>query len=361
MADVITQQQPNAFNAQTRLPRQEERVLQIAILGLNFGRTVLEDLKSPQWKNVVRVVCVCDKNETLLHEVALAEELPSYSSLAEMLKRTDLDAVAVFSPPIGRSKIIGEILRAGLDVMTTKPFEASSVAAEEVIKEATLLGRTIHLNSPAPVATPDIKKINEWRSEYDLGRPVAAHAEVYASYCETPDGTWYDNLQVCAAAPLLRLGIYVINDLIHLFGEGVVTSVQTSRIRTQRPTADNAIVTARFGGTLDASIFASFCIEDGDAYRNAMTLHFERGTIYRNVGPECHSAALDTCDLSLVMNSSGRRCVVARESNLRVCGEYDWDLFRDRLFHQALQEDNYGQRIVQGIRFLEQLNLRSAS
>lgn len=69
--------------------------------------------------------------------------------------------------------------------------------------------------------------------------PLGARADIWASYREQADGTWYDDPQKCPVAPVFLLGIYLINDLIQLFGPVRDVQVLQSRLSTGRPTADN--------------------------------------------------------------------------------------------------------------------------
>src|SRR5690606_1581322 len=95
--------------------------------------------------------------------------------------------------------------------MTTKPFEVDPDAAADVLAEAQRLGRFVHLNSPTPVMPVDLQQVLDWRDRFDLGRPVGCRLETYASYHEQADGSWLDDPERCPAAPIFRLGIYLIN------------------------------------------------------------------------------------------------------------------------------------------------------
>jgi predicted dehydrogenase len=147
--------------------------------------------------------------------------------------------------------------------MTTKPLELDASAALSVLREAREMGRVIHLNSPAPVLPMDISQIMEWQSAYKLGNPVGCRADVWASYTEQADGSWYDDPERCPVAPIFRLGIYLINDLIAIFGEPEEVQVFASRIATGRPTPDTAQLGIRFANGGLANIFSSFCVRDG--------------------------------------------------------------------------------------------------
>ena len=67
-----------------------------------------------------------------------------------------------------------------------------------------------------------------------------------------------------AGGAMMRLGIYLINDIIQLAGPLEQVSLIGSRVRTGRPTFDNAMLTMSCASGCLASVYASFCVDDGD-------------------------------------------------------------------------------------------------
>jgi predicted dehydrogenase len=298
--------------------------LPIAIVGLNFGRHIVEELRSGEASRWFRLAVVCDRDRGLADAQAAASGARACYDLDELLADPGIPVVGLFTGPAGRAGLLRRIIRAGKHCMTTKPLEEDVPAAMAVLREARALGRAIHLNSPAPVPAPDLQRIAAWRGEFALGRPVSAYAETYVSYRERADGTWYDDPRLCPAAPIYRLGIYLINDLIALFGAPARVQVQTSRLFTGRPTADNAQVGIAFADGALATVSASFAIADGDHYRNSLILHFENGTITRDIGPARGGAA---AQLALVTRGpDGTRRIAAECAVESRSGAYRWDL-----------------------------------
>jgi predicted dehydrogenase len=132
------------------------------------------------------------------------------------------------------------------------------------------------------VPSADLRQIAAWRERFNLGRPLSAQASTWVRYNEKPDGTWLDDPLQCPVAPIFRIGIYLINDLIEIFGEAREVQVMSERHFTKRPTPDHAQIAIRFRNGGIASVLASFCVNDGDNYRNRLALNFENGTVYRN-------------------------------------------------------------------------------
>jgi len=329
------------------------RPLSVAVVGLAFGRHILGSLRQPPAASLFKLAAVSDLREPLAREVGAEFGVNSYTSIEKMLADEEIDVIGLFTQPSGRAKLIREILRAGKDVMTTKPFELDAEEAEDILREAQSLGRVIHLNSPSPELTLDLFQIQTWAHEYELGRLVSARGEVWAPYREKADGSWMDDPMLCPGGAMMRLGIYAVNDIIHLAGQVESVNVIGSRIRTGRPTPDNALLTLSFASGCLASVFTSMCVDDGDRYSNSLTLNYEQGTIYRNVGPSPSAHKPEQSNLSLVMRSGDSRQVVAEKSFNEYSGIYQWQALHRAITEGESISDAYIQRIVEGVKVLE--------
>lgn len=324
----------------------------IGIVGLNFGRHIVETLVSKSASRLFHIAAVCDQDRPKADMYAEQTGARAYYDLDQLLVDASIPAIGLFTGPVGRAALIERCIHAGKHVLTTKPFEADPSAALAVLREARQLGRAVHLNSPSPELPGDVAQIRDWRQEFDLGHPVACRADVWCSYNESADGSWYDDPEKCPTAPIFRLGIYLINDLVRLFGPARQVQVLQSRLLTGRPTADNAQLGILFESGAIANIFASFCINDGDHYRNGLTLNFERGTVYRNVGPRWGGRDYE---LSLVMSGSAGREIVA-ETVVRKedgTGTYQWEVFARACRGEHLHDAVTPEQLVDGLRVLQ--------
>ena len=310
----------------------------IVLVGLNFGRHIVAQLMEGEGREHVRLAGLCDldrpKAEAL--NAKYGGGLKIFASLDDVLADPDVQAVGLYTSPVHRADLLRKIIRAGKDVMTTKPFELDPEAGAAILMEAAELGRVIHLNSPNPGISPDLEQIIKWQKELNLGRPIAARAETYARYAEKPDGSWYDNPDLCPAPPIFRLGIYLINDLVRLMGRVKRVCVFSTRIFTGRPTADNAQLSIEFESGAIANIFDSFCVRDGDHYRNSLELNFENGTVFRNVGP---ARTPGVASELAVIQSEGpddnlQRRVAATAQTVSRSGGYDWEGFVKAIRHE---------------------------
>lgn len=315
----------------------------LVVVGLHFGRTVMNDLL-PTGSAAVHIVGVCDLDLELAASTAEAIGVRRYVDLPAVLADPGVHAVALFTGPAGRAGLIRQVVEAGKHVMTTKPFELDPYAADEVLREARRLGLVVQLNSPSPVLPADLAQIGDWRDSFGLGRAVGAQGSVWASYQEGPDGSWYDDPDRCPAAPVARLGIYLVNDLVRLFGPAQRVQVLESRLRTGRPTSDNAHLTIEFPGAAIGAVFASFCIDDGRPYRDRLTVNYERGTITR------------TCDEDGVVTLELARAghLVEAVDLIAASGGYDWDAFARTV--RSEDTDNNLSEIVGGVCVLEAMS-----
>ncbi len=325
----------------------------IAIVGLNFGRLIVDELLSAQNRRKFQIVAVCDQDRPKAHAMGHRLKCKVYTNLDTLLADPGIRAIGLYTGPNGRAGLLRKVIRAGKDVMTTKPFEVDPEAALSVLREAKRLKRIIHLNSPGPLLSDDLKQIVTWRDKFNLGRPVAARAEAWASYGETTDGSWYDDPKRCPVAPVFRLGIYLINDLAHFFGEPRDVQVLHSRLLTGRPTPDNAQLGIRFKNGGLVNIFASFCVDDLQYYRNSLTINFERGTVYRNVGPFPRVPGSEVAAaLEMATHRKGKPLVRRKSLTKGLSGSYQWDTFHRALHGANLPDAVSPAEIATGLRII---------
>lgn len=294
----------------------------VVVVGLGFGQWLIEnELLTDEGLQNVDFVGVCDLNQQLAAAVAERHSVKHFSTYAEVLSDPAVDAVVLMTGPSGRGELVAGAIRAGKPVMTTKPFETSSQVALAVLHLARDSGVPVFMNSPSPRPTADIALIQRWIEQYQLGRAISYRAATWCSYRENADGSWYDDPQLAPAAPIARLGIYLIADVCRLLAPVTSVSVAQSRVFTGRPTADNAtILLSHEDGTL-GSISASFCVADGEPYKLSLEINFERGTVSRNLGPGVDEETV--LELSTVVDGAKHieRVQLSRSSG------YQWELF----------------------------------
>lgn len=337
------------------------RPVRFAMVGLNYGRHILAQLLKSPSSRFFELTAVCDRDAARVGAASAEFGVPDFTDFHEMLSQPGLDAVAIFTGPAGRAQIVREALRAGKHVLTTKPFELDSRAAREVLNEARERNLTLHLNSPGPTLPPDLALIREWRAIHDLGAPVGARAQVWARHREKTDGSWYDDPAQCPLGPVFRIGIYLINDLVQCCGPVKTVQALQSRLFTGRPVADNAQISLLFENGALGSVYSSFCIGDGDSYRNSYAINYENGTIYKNFGAPRADMTLYGSELSLVKITGGKRALVEQASIPNGSGTYQWEAFWRAVNGETLEDATDDSLIVEGLRVIEAMSQAAAN
>lgn len=303
--------------------------VKIGLVGLNFGAGMADSyIFNQPAEKFVKIVAVCDLNREKACAYAAKHQLPVFYEFDELLKNSEIEAILLMTPPFGRAKLIRKCIAAGKHVLTTKPFELDPDEALSVLLDAREKNIIIHLNSPAPLPSSDLAKIREWTQKYDLGRPVSGDWETYAMYNEKADGSWLDFPEKCPLAPIFRLGIYGINELTAIMGEVEDVEIVSSRIRTGRPTPDNAKILIKFKNGAIGSVYAALCIGDGRLYPAALTLHFEHGTITKVQERDAGTSKFDKLSLHLRALAEGK--IIKEECSLSPSnrsGSYQFDNF----------------------------------
>ena len=329
----------------------------IAFVGLRFGKVMLDGLtRNPDWP--FRLAAVCDTDEEKREACAAAYGVPGHSGLEPILSDPDIPAVALITPPNGRAKLIRQCLEAGKHVMTTKPFEMDPAAAESVLGLAKEKGLAVQLNSPAPRTQPWVAQVREWRDWHRLGRPSLVTWQTQMPYHEEADGSWYDDAELCPLAPMLRLGVYAIDDMLEVLDDDDPRAVTAmgSRIRTGRPTSDVGCMQVRFASGCLASLSVTLCTE---ACRSAQTMsvHYERGAVYRHLPPDL--GGVSGWRLKLV--SGGLETPVTIEDKVAPKIGYDWEHFAAWVRGECPSNDLTPERLLRSVRILEAMKRAESS
>lgn len=310
------------------MPSPRFEPVRIGIVGLNFGAQIVRRLMEGPARRWFTVAAVADLDPSRSAPVAARHHV-RIATWEDLLADPMIEAIGLFTGPENRARLIHQAVRAGKHVLTTKPFELSVAAAHGVLEAADQLGRVVHLNSPSPTLSPELACIRRWQESFDLGRIVGLRAEAWVGYQESADGSWYDDPLRCPVSPIFRLGIYLINDCVALAGAPVALQVAQSRVRTGRPTPDNALLNLVFANGALANIYGSFCVGDGQPYKNSLTVNFERGTAYRNCGRPDRLGGTVRSELALVRPGQSLRPRVHRRVFPALSGDYQFREFAE--------------------------------
>ncbi|MEM6259218.1 MAG: Gfo/Idh/MocA family oxidoreductase [Planctomycetota bacterium] len=333
--------------------------VRLGVLGLGFGLGYFREYIGEDRRRV-DIRAVCDTNPERLAQGTQAFGCAGYGDLEAMLRDPKVDVVGLFSAPHGRAGLIDRCVEAGKHVMTTKPLELDPVAIESTLRRAKAKGRHVLLNSPSPVPGDDICQIRRWQTEYNLGELVFARTDCWYQRLESADGFWYDDPDKCPVAPILRLGIYGLNDILALNREVADVQVAATRMKTGRPTPDVAQMTLTLGNGAIATLRATWrCRPQRDLLTGEFV--FENGVVQRTFG------GLDHWDRDPILLTL--RCEDDDGSILHLDAEvphhrsncaYRWDVLQRLIAEQDVDGMISLEQTVASVRVLAELKARYA-
>lgn len=120
-------------------------VIRIGVIGVGFGAKV----QAPAFQDEgFEVVAICSRREERAREAAASLGIPhAYTDYREMLKRPDLDAVSIVTPPNLHHDMTAAALDAGKHVLCEKPFamdEAEAGAMLDMARGTSLTAMVAH-------------------------------------------------------------------------------------------------------------------------------------------------------------------------------------------------------------------------
>ena len=330
-----------------------DKKIKVAVVGLSFGSWVIENELQKEGSKYFEIDSVCDLNTEKAKMWGDRLGVPYYSDMDKLLAERKIGACVLITGPVGRAKQIDKCIDRGIHVMTTKPFELDASEARRVLKRAREKGIVVQMNSPSPRPASYMKAILDYQRRFDLGRPIAYRAADWCNYREKRDGLWYDDPERCPVAPIFRLGIYMINEVAVLMGEPERVNVVESRIFTERPTSDNALLSVLHKNGVVGSIYASFCVNDLQHYKCSYEINYERGTIYKAVKPRNSETCGNKVSMQVVYTKDGRQYMY--EEEIKESSNYQWEVFYRSIDGEKYEDLVSDEQIVAGIRLIEQM------
>jgi UDP-N-acetyl-2-amino-2-deoxyglucuronate dehydrogenase len=221
--------------------------MRFAVLGCGvIGRvhaTTITGL-APRAELVVVVDAQPERAASFAHEFG-AEPA---TSLAAVLARSDVDAVAICTPSASHAKAAIAVLEAGKDVIVEKPLDISLPAALGVVAAQQRTGRTAmvisqHRHDDASVAVYHAIRTGQ------LGVLTSGVASVpwWRSDAYYDSGEWRGTVALDGGGALMNQAIHTLDLLVWFLGEPVEVFGWTGRLT--HPTIeveDTAVATIRF-------------------------------------------------------------------------------------------------------------------
>jgi predicted dehydrogenase len=203
----------------------------IGIIGIGFGATVhAPGFRSEGWD----VAAICSRHADKAREAATAAGIADvHTDAMELIRRDDLAAVSIVTPPVAHHDLAIAALEAGKHVLCEKPFALDRAQAARMEAAATASGRTAMVAHEFRYA-PQRAHIRQLLGEGYVGKFELCTIELFLDRFAAREPRPWSWLATNAAGGgiLGALGSHYIDALRHWFGE--VASV-SGRVDTLRP------------------------------------------------------------------------------------------------------------------------------
>jgi predicted dehydrogenase len=202
----------------------------IGVIGVGFGAQVyVPGLRSEGWE----VTAICSRNREKLSTIADAAGIAGvYTDPMEMIRRNDLDAIAITSPPASHRDLSIAALEAGKHVLCEKPFALNAREAAEMHDAAQRSGRTAMVDHEFRHA-PQRAYIKQLLTDGHIGKfqlcTIQMSLDRYVSAQPRPL-TW-NAYRSEGGGALGALGSHYIDGLRQWFGEIAAVSGHLASLR----------------------------------------------------------------------------------------------------------------------------------
>ena len=259
----------------------------VGVIGLGFGAQVyIPAFRSEGWE----VVAVCARHREKAEQVAAdAKVRDVHTDPQELIGRSDLEAVAIATPPGGHHSLAIAALKAGKHVLCEKPFALDEKQAAAMRDAANASGLTAMVGHEFRHA-PQRAYIKQLLDEGYVGRFQLCTLELFLDRYVTREPrarTWLAS-EADGGGLLGALGSHYIDGLRHWFGEARTVSGHLQALRpevkdaatgkvVQSETDDTFFFRLGFGNGGTATMIASFAATPARGARIAIM--GDRGTL----------------------------------------------------------------------------------
>ena len=135
----------------------------LGILGLGEGRSTMSAaINSPDWE----LVKICDLNEDLCRQRAKEFDFHNYTTnFQDLLDDKEIDVIGIYTPDKFHADHIAMALKAGKNVVCTKPLIDDLGRAEELIRLSVLTGKRVFVGQSSRFFEP----MKRQRADYEAG------------------------------------------------------------------------------------------------------------------------------------------------------------------------------------------------
>jgi predicted dehydrogenase len=226
----------------------------------------------------VEITAVCGTNRGKVERMAATYGAAAYLDFEKFLEHRPMEFVAIGSPSGLHAEQGIAAARRGLHILTEKPLDISTRAADALIAAAAdakvKLGVIFQDRFKA-----DLIRVKEWMNVGILGKPILADARVkwYRPPEYYGDSKWRGKLALDGGGALMNQAIHTVDLLVWLFGDVVRVQAQKRTALHKIEAEDTLTALLEFANSATGVLQATTSVYPG--YPRRLELTGEQGTI----------------------------------------------------------------------------------
>jgi len=117
--------------------KEKKMKVKIGVVGADiFGKGVLQAFKQSEYEGIAQLVAVADLNKDIVKQREREFKIRGYIDYEEMLKKEDLDAIAIVTPDYLHREIALSCVKHGKHLFIEKPLDVTVEGCDEMVKAA---------------------------------------------------------------------------------------------------------------------------------------------------------------------------------------------------------------------------------
>jgi predicted dehydrogenase len=211
-------------------------MIRIGVIGLGWwGKQIVACLaESPRFK----VVAGCDIAHNLAAPYAAAQRFDLTTDYKDLLKRSDIDAVAVVTPHALHEEMAVAALGAGKQVFCEKPLALTTASAERILAASGKVGAVLGIGHERRYE-PAMEEMRRLFEAGQLGRVLHIDANVsHNNFRKMDPSNWRRDPRHAPAGAWTALGIHLGDMFVSLAGAPVRVAARTASQIFPSPSED---------------------------------------------------------------------------------------------------------------------------
>lgn len=245
-------------------------MLKVGVIGCGYwGPNLIRNFT--QLKDSDVPVCADLSEDRLKHMKGLYPAIETTTNYAELMRRSDIDAVVIATPPDTHYALTMEALELGKHVFVEKPLARSGAESEEMVKRAAKLGLKL-MTGHTFVYTAAVNKIKELIESGELGDIY------YISTTRVNLGLFQENTNV-----VWDLAPHDVSILNYILDSMPVEVSAVGHSYIQKTVEDVAFLTFRYPNSVMAHVHVSWL--NPNKIRKTTVVGSKKMLVYDDVSP----------------------------------------------------------------------------